>query len=88
MLTTTQLPTQHFKSKDGKGNWVKVFGCMALWQHELANTHWEALYKTLKQVGLIYRTFYQYSIPACLQQLYLSFVKAGSQYDARASVAS
>ena len=36
--------------------------------------------RALKQVGLIYRKFYQYSSPECLQQLYLSFVRPHLEY--------
>ena len=36
--------------------------------------------RALKQVGLIYRKFYQYFSPECLQQLYLSFVRPVLEY--------
>ena len=36
--------------------------------------------KARKQAGIIYRTFYKYSNPDCLKQLYLSFVRPHLEY--------
>ena len=36
--------------------------------------------KARKQAGIIYRTFYKYSNPVCLKQLYLSFVRPHLEY--------
>ena len=38
--------------------------------------------KARKQAGIIYRTFYKYSNPDCLKQLYLSFVRSYLEYAA------
>ena len=36
--------------------------------------------KARKQAGIIYKTFYKYSNPDCLKQLYLSFLRPHLEY--------
>ena len=62
---------------------VTEFKYLGVWLSD--NMSWSTHIETsstraLKQVGLIYRKFYQYSSPECLQQLYLSFVRPHVEY--------
>ena len=62
---------------------VTEFKYLGVWLSDNMSwsTHIEKSSTTaLKQVGLIYRKFYQYSSPECLQQLYLSFVRLHLEY--------
>ena len=62
---------------------VTEFNYLGVWLSDNMSwsTHIEkSSTRALKQVGLIYRKFYQYSSPECLQQLYLSFVRPHLEY--------
>ena len=62
---------------------VTEFKYLGLWLSDNMSwsTHIEkSSTRALKQVGLIYRKFYQYTSPECLQQLYLSFVRPHLEY--------